>query len=358
MFIELGNTSPKSADGSVVDLGCPVVTRVHVPDSYSFDPSLDVEALRSHLRDADDFSEGITNFEGAEAVISIVHPSGAWRNHSSARPTWVSCDNEDFQHVLAAFYNCPEGKPSDVEATHYTTSGPPGIFPGDAVNAQMLLVNSGRDMFATRMAGGVPQASAVSTTAPTATTYTLDTIGAPGGTAVWNGQRIFAGSTSVGLVWANIISNTNVSPPVLTIDRWYISGTPGGAAATTPVAGPWGIGDGGGPAWFMGITANATASSATDTSLTAEIVTASGGLIRKICPWAHSAGTNTYTLTPVFTANASDTLPVTVAKAATFNSMVVANVTSTMMFETLLNATATLSAIGDTLTVTQTVTTS
>lgn len=106
------------------------------------------------------------------------------------------------------------------------------------------------------------------------------------------------------------------------------------------------------PGTYMALTANATAPAASDTTLTAEIATASGGLIRAVATYAHTAGVASYTMTKTFTVNGSDVIPVTVAKMGMFN----ASSAGTMTFETLLNATATLSAVGDTLTVTQTVT--
>jgi hypothetical protein len=57
-----------------------------------------------------------------------------------------------------------------------------------------------------------------------------------------------------------------------------------------------------------------------DTTLTGEIATAGGGLVRAQATYAHTAGTNTSTLTKTFTANASDALPVTVAKIGVFNA--------------------------------------
>lgn len=104
---------------------------------------------------------------------------------------------------------------------------------------------------------------------------------------------------------------------------------------------------------FMGLTANAVAESAANTSLPAEIVTAGGGLIRKQATYAHTAGTNTSTLTATFTANGTDTLPVTIAKTGVFRHLTTA---ATMGYEKLLNATTTLSASGDNLTVTFTLT--
>lgn len=103
---------------------------------------------------------------------------------------------------------------------------------------------------------------------------------------------------------------------------------------------------------YVGLTANAAAPAAGDTTLTAEIATAGGGLIRKQVTYAHTAGTNTSTLTGTFTANGTDALPVTVAKIGVFNAVT----GGTMGYETLLNATSTLTTSGDNTAITETVT--
>lgn len=105
---------------------------------------------------------------------------------------------------------------------------------------------------------------------------------------------------------------------------------------------------------YIALTANATAPALGDTTLTAEIATGGGGLIRAQATYAHTNGVSTYTLTKTFTANGSDALPVTVAKIGVFN----ASSTGTLVWETLLSSTATLSASGDALTVTSTITVS
>jgi hypothetical protein len=102
----------------------------------------------------------------------------------------------------------------------------------------------------------------------------------------------------------------------------------------------------------MALTANATAPASADTSLTGEIVTSGGGLIRGSATYAHTTGTSTFTLTKTFTANGTDSLPVTVAKMGVFN----ASTAGVMVFETLLSSTATLSSSGDSVTCTETVT--
>lgn len=103
---------------------------------------------------------------------------------------------------------------------------------------------------------------------------------------------------------------------------------------------------------YMALTANATAPSAASTTLTAEITTGGGGLIRAQGTVAHTGGTNTTTLTKTFTANGSDALPVTLAKIGVFNAASV----GTLGYETLLNATATLTVSGDNVAITETVT--
>jgi len=103
---------------------------------------------------------------------------------------------------------------------------------------------------------------------------------------------------------------------------------------------------------YMALTANATAAAAGDTTLTGEITTAGGGLLRAQATYAHTAGTNTTTLTKTFTANGSDSLPVTIAKIGIFNASTV----GTMGYETALNASATLNVSGDNVAITETVT--
>jgi hypothetical protein len=119
----------------------------------------------------------------------------------------------------------------------------------------------------------------------------------------------------------------------------FIAAQVGGAGGTATAA-------------YIALTANSTTPAAGNTTLTGEIATAGGGLIRALGTYAHTAGTSTYTISKTFTTNGSDSLPVTIAKAGLFT----ASSSGTMAFETLLSATATLSASGDTLTITQTVT--
>lgn len=103
---------------------------------------------------------------------------------------------------------------------------------------------------------------------------------------------------------------------------------------------------------YMCLSANATAASAANTTLPGEITTAGGGLLRKQMTYAHTAGTNTSTLTGTFTANGSDSVPVTIAKIGVLNAASV----GTLGYETLLGTSATLSLAGDNIAVTHTIT--
>lgn len=212
-----------------------------------------------------------------------------------------------------------------------------------------MKVNSGNDAQAAAMGGDVSGLSGTTTSAPTATTVTDS--GAPFPTT-GNGLAghivvMTSGTTAYGV----IVSNTST---VLTIDRWYTANSPGGAAATTPTTGAYIVLPGQAPYWYMALSTDGTAPAATDTSLTSEINVAGAGLSRKIATFGHTIGVASYSLAATYTVNGSDTsLPRTIAKIGIFNSIVGA--TGKMQFETAVSPTAVMSAVGDQLTVTDSV---
>lgn len=104
------------------------------------------------------------------------------------------------------------------------------------------------------------------------------------------------------------------------------------------------------PAKYMALSATSGESTA-HTSLAGEITTAGGGLIRKAATYAHTTGTSTYTLTATFTANGTDSLPVSVVQIGLFT----ASSAGTMAFEKTVTS-ATFTASGDAVTYTYTVT--
>jgi hypothetical protein len=116
----------------------------------------------------------------------------------------------------------------------------------------------------------------------------------------------------------------------------------------------------------MGISVATRVFTAADTVLTndgstvSELWFSGGGLRRRLASWSHTGGTATYALANTFTANGSDTLPQTIAKIGIFQHYVNTTVTTSnsgiLLFQTLLSATATLSASGDNVLCTDTVT--
>jgi hypothetical protein len=215
----------------------------------------------------------------------------------------------------------------------------------------MARVAVGRDIESASLLGFVAGYRGTTATAPTATTFTTDSVNIPVNSVV--GQMV-----STATVFGIIASNTSAASSVLTIDRWYaadaLPATVGTAAAATPAAGTWQILPGNAPGAYMALTATATTAVDGDTVLTGEITTASGGLIRSLATYAHTAAGTTTTLVKTFTCNGSDSLPITVAQIGVFQGVVVA--TSRMIFRTVLNATATYSLSGDASTITETVT--
>lgn len=375
--IEFGNIAPVNA----IDKS-PGVTTIHIPDgdenglgAYTHEPGLSVADFREHLIDAEMYRGGITHLPDHEALLSIVR---AWPQQGHEKPAWVKVTHrddafthhgakkgalstkrsaDDLQKFLQEFYRLDNEKPADVEDRYHTKFGPPGDGgPGygsrPLPDATALFLNDGRVQQAQNYGGGqvgdTGQLTASSaTTATTGKTYTLNQ---------WAGYRVVATVSGSAMVWGNVVSNTAGAASVLTVDRWYSFATPGGAAGSTPSAtAAFALLDGGvASAWFVGLSTTNYAPAATDHALTGEYTAAGGGLIRKIAPYALTSGTSPMglTLTPVYTANGSDTLPSTFYVAGAFVSMVVANTTLAAKFTSQLNASQTMASAGDQLTIT------
>jgi hypothetical protein len=122
--VELGNNAPRAA-GAVA----PAVTYVNVPEEYTYVVEDSAATLGERIRQAVAGGGGITHEPDQEAIISV---AAAWAAEGAGQPTWVWSDNPDFVVALAAFFNCPIGRPPDVEMTHYTAAGAPGNLGPDA----------------------------------------------------------------------------------------------------------------------------------------------------------------------------------------------------------------------------------
>lgn len=215
---------------------------------------------------------------------------------------------------------------------------------GISHNVLTTASGGGRDQIAAALGGLLPlggqgsPATATSATSftSTATPWTVNQLA--GMVAIFPVTNI-----TTAPVFGNIISNTT---SVATIDKWH---NPDDTTGTTPAAtNSFIIVPGAGPCRYMAITENASAASASDTALTGEITT--GGCARALATYAHTLGTNTYTLQKAFSVTA--TFPA-IHKMGIFSSGT--GTAGVMIYESVLNADASV-VNGDTLTVTETVT--
>lgn len=200
-----------------------------------------------------------------------------------------------------------------------------------------------RDWQAKAMGMGPSFAFATATGTSTAVTATsLTNSGASFTTA---GQGLAGQIVVTANRYGVIVSNTATA---LTIDQWYDPASATGAAGSTPATGTYVILPGQAPAPWLALTSDATAPTAADTTLAAELT--ANGYQRAVGTYAHTAAATTYTLQKLFTA----------AATATINTMAVfsgatSTATGVMPFKASVPSPPTLVS-GDTLTITVTVT--
>lgn len=209
----------------------------------------------------------------------------------------------------------------------------------------MTLVNAGLDAMACALGGDIAGFTGSTTSAPTGTGI-VDT------GASWTSSAYIGHIVVMGAVYGVITANTGTA---LTIDRWYNPALPGGTVGSTPSTGVFTILPGNAPYMYMGLGTGSSVS-VSDTSLTTEYTTSGGGLLRQIATYAHTTGASSYSLAATYVVNSSDlsNLPYTIGKIGIFNTLT--NSTGRMMFETVLSPTATVSASGDSVTLTDTIT--
>lgn len=338
--------------------GRPVITYCRVPDEHPFDPELDGRALRDHVASALMFSGGITNFPGAEAILSICHPYGAFANEAHGRPSWVWSDNPDMQRQLAEYFECPEGRPQFLDETHWRLGGlgklAPGV-PGSLPGLNALLTNVGATLAANAIGGGNGTQGTVTGLGTAATSTSLTTNFTTSSTTQFNGARVFAAdTTNHDVVWGNVDVCTNGANSVLTVDQWY---TPAGGVGTTPAAGwEFWIDWSSGPWLWIGLTTTNISPAATDTSLSGESTTL--GMARALGTYtvtsAASGSSITFTVSKTFTFTGSSAT--TFYAMGLFTSAVKTDTTDTMAIESSFSGSFTVTNNGDQATVTDTVT--
>ena len=130
MIVDLGNDHPTRTEGRA-----PVVTTFTIPDSYTYavaDSAADLAAaVKAEQADALVNRDGITRLPDQDAILII---QAGWRSEAQGGtiPTWVESDNADFAVLVSHFFGgIPIGRPDDVEATHYTLAGEPGVGPAE-----------------------------------------------------------------------------------------------------------------------------------------------------------------------------------------------------------------------------------
>lgn len=332
----------------------------------------------------------------------------AWPAHSDHPPVWVSCPGHPTleqalaEHFSVRGHSVDVGRPGEDRAAPATQPAPPAEDeppaepaagsgpsaqpggPGPAatglgIGGWMMLMtlglllavravlagftNDGKDLIARAIGDAVTAHAGTTTSAPGATTVT-DTGGAfPASSAGANGVHqggLVGHVVSMATAYMVVVSNTST---VLTGDMWHTFGAPD-TVAGTPSTGAYYVAPGQAPAIFTGISVASRAFNGADQFLSNDGTTISelwfsgGGLKRKVATWAHTTSTNTFTLTTTWTANGSDTLPQAVAKWGAFVAEVTAAPSAAtsgpMLFNTNLASTATLAAVGDNVTTTDT----
>lgn len=213
-----------------------------------------------------------------------------------------------------------------------------------------LLTNIGRDVWAQNW--GVIEvqngpATTVTATAVTgtSTTWTASNLATPQlGLAGMRIKMPVTGLTTAP-VYGNIVSN---STSVATIDQWW---TAADGVGTTPASTNAFIIEPGGitALRFVALSTNASAASASDTTLASEVTSNGGG--RALATYAHSFGASTLTLSKTFSFSGTVTA---IHKAGLFGCLTSAGA-DPLSYETVMNADATC-VNGDSLSLTWTFT--
>lgn len=122
MIVEFGNVAPLAAG---TEHGEPCVTTFRIPDGVGDDEALAIANATDIMRHLAQ-NPSITRLPGLEGFLDI---QKIWANESAKAPSWVWSDNRDMERLCSDYWDCPRGRPGDVEATHHTVSGPPGVGP-------------------------------------------------------------------------------------------------------------------------------------------------------------------------------------------------------------------------------------
>lgn len=305
----LGNVAALTPDGEAADVGN-TITEVIMRDGFD-DPD------EARLALSTDNDRALTVIRAALAkrderyALGVLEVNDLWSTaHSDDPPEWVESDDADFARVLAAWFGDDSHgrvRTTDLDLLDVLSDPPTSLALRCWVKSRGHVCAVGR---------------------PDGWASAVDRPPLGGG----------AQETEWGHFSEDVLSRLRVRELLTNAGRDDLHAQH--------------IGTGAQPAAYstLSLSASAVAESAANTTLPGRITTAGGGLVPAAATYAHTLGTNTSTLTKTFTANATDVLPVTVAKVG------VENGANRLGYERLLASTATLSASGDNVAITWTLT--
>lgn len=134
MRVLMGNPAPVGTEGPTVTYAD--LMDLEQPDG-SFNPSYivgsDAQEIKEHLMDNPGL---VTHLPGNGAVLGVIR---SWADHATTKPTWVVVEPgarseeeaADFERFLSEYWRCDRGYPDDLEETHNTFAGPPGVGPSE-----------------------------------------------------------------------------------------------------------------------------------------------------------------------------------------------------------------------------------
>lgn len=132
MIVELGHSH--STDGSVVSYVTISDAKNEAGDYLSsYKVGTDAQDVRDHLFDNPGL---VTHLPGNTAILDVV---ASTRDRLDTKPLWVAVvpegrDEEeaaDFERFLAGFFRCEQGRPDDIEDTHWTLHEGETYAPGE-----------------------------------------------------------------------------------------------------------------------------------------------------------------------------------------------------------------------------------
>lgn len=300
-IVLIGNAAPLMADGRPAEIGN-TITVVEMREGWNDQQEVELALSTPNDPILNMISLALKG-DAVPYAIGVLEVFDLWNGrHSNDPPEWIESDDDGFANAISKIFGCDVGRPAGWNAT----LSPTVIAGLDAMTPVGEPPAGGVDPLPPPMAGGSIDWDR------------FNEINGIDPDTGWREHRLLVNAGRDALHSQHL--NTAAQPAAFN---------------------------------YMAVSESAVAPSAASTTLPGEITTAGGGLLRAQATYAHTGGTNTTTLTKTFTANGSDVLPKVIAKIGVLN---VAVTGGTLGYETLLNATATLTISGDNVAITHTIT--